>query len=253
LILPTKVDFVAIAIVLAHMDDEAFLSPYLISIAKQNVPVDVYFLTKSEGRNQKFDQTVREQESLKFFRKILPQANLHFLGRELNVLDLEAHLKIEELIEKLKNMMHSDTKLILTTNYEGGHIDHDTTCFIAYKLSKIKDSKFATFNLYRAKYFKYPFYKVIDEISQEHQFEKIPLKPKDFIKIIQIPIIYKSQWRTWFGIFPFLILKFLKSNGVFIEFPSELNFLEPPNSGAVLYINRGDGDFESWAKKITEI
>lgn len=240
----------SVALILAHMDDEVFIIPYLLKLSEEKASVNVYYLTKSEGRESRFNQTVREKESIKFLSKLLPSINIKFIGRELGILDLKAHERIPEIINKLLQHIPEDTTKIVTTNFEGGHIDHDTTCFIAQHIANKKSLDLFVFNLYRSKFKKFSFYQVMKLPESNQEAIRIPLKFSEMMTILKIPVTYVSQWRTWIGIYPFLLIKLAIRRAIWLLALNEIDYSKKPNSGAVLYENRRDGTYYEWYEKI---
>ena len=242
----------SVVVLLAHMDDEVFILPYLRFLATKS-QLQIFFLTKSEGRNRKFHQSVREHESLSLIQQIAPNATVEFLGRKLEVEDLRAHEKAEVIYKHLRNELSDTTIEILTPNYEGGHIDHDTTCYIAVKLSNELSTKLGVFNLYRSKFKKTSIFQVMSKRDKNSESLKARINLRDLVLILKIPIIYRSQWRTWIGIYPFLLFKQIFNQGVWLHYPKQIDFNERPNSGRVLYSKRKDGMFENWKTYIKNI
>lgn len=233
-------------ILLAHMDDEVFAVPYIEQLALSNSKVQFFYLTKSEGRNNKFSQDVREKESLKFLHKFFPDLEPFFLGRTLNVSDRELHLKLHIVYSELKSLIDPNTSIIISPHFEGGHIDHDSVAILAKMLAKNLNLNSYTFSLYRAKFKKLTLFEV--QSSKEKKADAIAVKRKlkSLNLIFQIPFIYRSQWRTWIGIFPFLVYKSVVKKDFWLFNSMHFNHHDLPNNGKVLYSNRKDGLFEDW-------
>ena len=240
----------SVALILAHMDDEVFIIPYLLKLSKEETLVNVYYLTKSEGRDSRFNQAVREKESINFLSKLIPSVNINFIGRQLGILDLKAHERIPEIINELLQHIPEDTTKVVTTNFEGGHIDHDTTCFIAQHVANKKSLDLFVFNLYRSKFKKFSFYQVMKLPDSNEEAIRVPLKFSEIMTILKIPMTYVSQWRTWVGIFPFLLIKLVLRRAIWLLTLNDIDYSKKPNLGAVLYENRKDGTYLEWYEKI---
>lgn len=243
---------VNIALLLPHMDDEVFILPYLVDLSRDLTnSIQVIYLTKSEGRNNRFSSKVRAAESLKMIGKILPNASVTFLGDELGIEDLELHESISSVEKAVIELLDPNCGKIIAPHFEGGHLDHDSANFLAFKIANQKSIKLVTFNLYSARHHKSTFYKVAKPTKGNeiiHARAKYRFKSLKFL--IQVPFVYKSQFRTWIGIFPSLFWRVAFRNKVLLFEVDSLQHEIPPNNGKVLYENRKDGSFQQWLKSI---
>ncbi len=232
---------------LPHMDDEVFIIPYLVDLRHQlSCEVSIYFLTKSEGREGRFDQNVRETESRNSLAKILPFAEISFLGRELEVKDLELHNNFLLQFERLKAHLVNDCDVIVSPYFEGGHIDHDSSCIIAFELAKALRCSHLTFNVYSARSKNGSLYKVAKPIEKASTRVKVPIRSSVYLHTLLIPARYKSQLVTWLGLYSPLVWRILVLRRFGLYLDVEFDFNAKPNFGKVLYENRGDGIYSHW-------
>jgi hypothetical protein len=240
-----------IAILLPHMDDEVFIIPYLVYLKKQEInEVTFYYLTKSQGRNNRFDQSVRESESTRMIKSIFPDAPIEFLGRKFEVEDLFLHEKIDLLFEYLLHELNGKYDQLVSTHFEGGHIDHDSAGILSFKLAKSARIQLLTFNLYSARSNSGPFYRVAKPIYLSKYDLKISIHRMSYSRILLIPFVFKSQIRTWVGIYPALFWRLLIRRKFSLNLDPEFNPLQRPNDGKILYENRKDGNFQPWSTEI---
>ena len=236
-----------IAVLLPHMDDEVFILPYLVDLRKQNsCNVSIYFLTKSEGRDARFDQNVRETESRNSIVKILPTAEIVFLGRELEVKDLELHNHFLLEFEHLRELLNNKCDVIVSPYFEGGHIDHDSSCILAFELAKVLQCNHLTFNAYSARYKSRSFYKVAKPIENLASKVKVPIRSAVYIHTLFIPARYKSQLMTWLGLYLPLVWRTLVLRRFSLYLDVEFDFNAKPNFARILYENRGDAIYSKW-------
>lgn len=239
-----------VAVLLPHMDDEVFIFPYLRKLKNENIDIEIFFLTKSEGRNNKYNTKTREEESRRFLNKVLPNSRVIFLGNLIEVLDLESHKKFEEIFLFLKENVSASIEQVLTCNFEGGHPDHDTSFFLGQKLAIYKSAELTTFNLYRAKFSKTIFFDVFSGLDATDESTQVKLKIRDLIDLFLVPIRYKSQWRTWLGLYPFMLTKKLIRRKIHVHRPKFIGAIDKPNKGRLLYEKRRDGNFTDWKEYI---
>ena len=241
------------AILLPHMDDEVFLIPYLVELNSLGLKdVSIYFLTKSEGRNLRFSQEIRENESLRMIKSILPSAEVRFLGREFNVGDQHLHENLAEIFRYLEKELVKNCDVLISTHFEGGHIDHDSSGILSGHLAELLGCKFLTFNLYSARRRKGFLYKVAKSTESNLELKKIKIQITVYFYVVLIPFRYKSQFRTWIGLYPPLFWRLLVRRKFQLNVSPKFNPLLKQNSGRILYENRLDGEFDQWTNKIVE-
>jgi LmbE family N-acetylglucosaminyl deacetylase len=241
------------AILLPHMDDEVFIIPYLVELREQNSSdVSIYFLTKSEGRDNRFDQNVREQESIRAIAKILPDAAVHFLGRKFDAKDLDLHKNLLVYFEHLKMLLANDFKTIVSPHFEGGHIDHDSACILAFELARALGCHHLTFNIYSARAKSGPFYKVAKPTEELSLRVKAPIGAAVYAHTLLIPARYRSQLLTWLGLYLPLVWRTLVMRKFSLNSGFAFNPNEMPNFGKVLYENRGDGSYLNWNTSVND-
>jgi LmbE family N-acetylglucosaminyl deacetylase len=242
-----------ISILLPHMDDEVFIIPYLVEVKSLSYDqVSIYYLTKSEGRNLRFSQEIREKESLQMVKSILPSADVEFLGRKYNVGDQHLHESLSEIFKYLEEQLENNCDVLISTHFEGGHIDHDSAGILTGQLAKSLGCNFFTFNLYSARQKNSSLYRVAKSTEWSLEQKKIKIRLPVYFHSLLIPYIYKSQIRTWVGIYPPLIWRFLVRRKSHLNVSPEFNPFSKPNNGRVLYENRFDGRYDQWVSKIEE-
>ena len=237
-------------ILLPHMDDEVFIIPYLINLAKNRTDsIHFCFLTKSEGRLNRYSHTVREAESALMLSRIAPGCKIEFVGSKLQVEDLELHSSLNRIFEFLVETLNEGCDLVISPHYEGGHIDHDSTSILAKRISGQFDAPLHTFNLYSGRKISKSLYKV-GKPTDSNTVIKIKVGRESFKHIMLIPFVYRSQIKTWIGIYPSLVWRFIIRGKCEINTSSDFNHLSKPNHGVVFYENRKDGTFDEWSTNI---
>ena len=221
-----------IVLLLAHPDDEVFLIPYLTDINRNKKSVHVIYLTDGQGFRHKFDSDSRFIESKKFLSTLNKNIDWNFysLGEKLGIEDSKLYLNLDLAFDELFRLIDNlkpDTVLCLCA--EGGHPDHDAVGVISAILSGKLLADFLCFSCYRNSRF-FPF-TVLPHNDNPKNIVNIKIdfvdKLKNIYSTLMIPLIFRSQWRTWIGLFPLL----LALNLIFRKFkiykldPSQLNRL----------------------------
>lgn len=240
----------SIVVLLPHMDDEVFIIPYLVELEKTSAnDIHILFLTKSEGRLNKYKHGVREAESTKMLKKIVPRCKIQFLGTLLQAEDLSLHTSLDQIFKFLLKNIDQDCNLVISPHYEGGHIDHDSTSILAMKIAGEFKAPLHTFNLYSGRKLNRVLFKVAKP-TELNEVIKIRVRRDSFKYIISIPFIYKSQIQTWIGIYPSLVWRLLVRGKCELNIACNFDHLLKPNNGNIFYENRSDGTFQEWSSTV---
>jgi hypothetical protein len=240
-------------ILLPHMDDEVFLIPYLVELSEDmNCEVSIFFLTKSEGRGHKYDQTVREKESERAISQILPHAKIEFLGKKFNVDDLELHKSLTMHYEYLKQILSENCDTLVSPYFEGGHIDHDSSCILTNVLAKELGCRHLTFHLYSARTKKGHLFRVAKPCGDVSSVSTSRISSGVYRNTVLIPFRYRSQFLTWLGLYPGLVSRTLLLRKFVMQDTYDFDFSKPPNFGKILYENKRDGSYAQWKFYVTD-
>lgn len=197
------------AVILAHNDDEFFISPILSRLRRDTIFI---FLTAGsvwcEGLN-----SIREKESLKFLSSYgFSEKNIVNLGEKLVIKDGSLFKNIDIVDEELEKLLIKlGVKTLIVTAYEGGHHDHDVAFILAHNSARKLNIPLFDFPLYNAsstRFFRVMNNRKIQSTSYKakHCFESTFLQRFFFLCRASI---YRSQWKTFVGLLPGLIRNFL--------------------------------------------
>ena len=226
--------------ILSHQDDEfgVFESIYK-SIQKKN-KIYIFYMTNGEiGRyidKNKFSR--RDKESLKVLKKLgIRKQNIIFFGRKNNI---PTCCLFKNLNKAYKILDQFFTKIggnltIYTHAYEGGNEDHDACNILISKLLKNnKNIKFAyQFPLYHA--FSFFYYKVQNALKINGKIIYVKSNFLQRIKFISYLFYYKSQFKVWIGLYPFLISNLLLRNYFILQKMNKNFIIRRPHRGKLLY------------------
>ena len=207
---------------------------------------------KNINKNEKNHRDLESIEVLSRFG--IEQKNIFFLGRKLSINNNKLYKSMDkaynELFQIIKNI--KGKKIIFTHALEGGHEDHDA-CFYLAKLIFFKNKSIYNayqFPAYNGKKMPYIFFKVFSRITENGKIFKKKFKFQDRLKFIYLLFFYKSQKKIWFGLYPFVIFKFLFSKTDLIQEINKKIKIRRPHDGKLLYEKRGFCDYKLFEKKV---
>ena len=191
-------------IISPHSDDEIFTLPFIYSPENSFNEIDLLLLERDSKRyKESFD-------SCKFHR-----FNLITLSKDINLKGLHFYENLEDLIECFLNLQEK-YDLILSPMIEGGHQDHDTVCLAILYCKKYQKSqtKLILYSTYRSQDFIPILYTcgISRKISKE-KIISVSLSYKwIYLYLITIIIFYRSQYKTWILLTPFVLFLYLNGN-----------------------------------------
>jgi hypothetical protein len=189
-------------ILLAHPDDEIFILPFL---SKVQVKTFFVYLTNN-SRYFSADRSRELSESIQSFRDRGHDFQIEKLNKPCRdgfcFLDLsEEHFKQIDNFIKVNNVTR-----IATLALEGGHQDHDVASLFSRKLAICNSIDFIEFAAYRK-----PQKKFFSLAVMKPQKKGVPISFSrlDVIHhVLSLSLLYKSQWRTWLGLLPFILYRY---------------------------------------------
>ncbi len=227
--------------ILSHQDDEFGVFESIRLAVEEKHNVIVYYMTNGKISKSipKLTLYHRDLESLKVLKKLgVKEKNVVFFGRKYNIETCCLYKKMGYAYKILSGELKKfhGKKIIYTHSLEGGNEDHDACYTIVIKLlnySKDIQSAFQ-FPLYNANtsLFYYQVQKIL--VSNGNL---IKIKTKFFNRLRYIPYLfyYRSQLRTWIGLYPFIILNLLLRNYYCLQRINKNSSINRPHGGRLLY------------------
>lgn len=191
-------------VLLAHQDDEWFALK-LMQALSTNFKLHVYYLT--DGSAKGLEHAVRDAESSLALRSAqLPALEYEFLGSENRIPDGQ----LPENIERAWCLLHprcSELKpsLVVSPDWEGGHVDHDATFLLAAALrsSLLSVEEHWTFPLYNGESTFWKLFRVGQLVAASRaNAVELKLSLKQSLFFLGLIRFYKSQLKTWIGLLP---------------------------------------------------
>ena len=190
-------------------------------------------------------------ESIKVLKKIgVKQKNIIFVGRKndisSNKLYLNADKAYKEIIKFTKKIIPNE---VVTLSWEGGHEDHDACNFIgrkiAFKFDILRNSgEFSLYNAYKSRLI---FFRVFNPINKRGNITKINFYER--LLVVKLLFYYKSQFKIWIGLYPFLIIHYFFWGYNFVQPLNNDRSINRPHSGKLLYEVRKFCQFQEFKKK----
>ena len=240
-----------ILFILCHQDDEMGLFNRIKSSVEQKKNVLIIFMTSGYDISiPKKKNTRRDIESISVLKKLgVKEKNIFFIGRKNNIKIYELYLHLDKsfkdlvlIIRKLKG-----NTIIFTHTWEGGNEDHDACHSIVLKLySQIKKiKKCYQFSLYHGKNTPFNFFKVQDLFRKNGKIIKDKISTYNKLIFLKYLFYYKSQYKVWIGLYPFLIKNILFNKYGFLQIIKKNMKLKKPHKDKLLYERMRDNKYSN--------
>ena len=244
-----------LVIVLAHQDDEFCIFNRISNFSYKK---NIYIFYMTSGMDINLNKKIynkRDLESISVLKRLgVLKKNIFFLGRKLSInnnqLYKNLNLAFKHLVVNIKKI--KGFKTVYTHSLEGGHEDHDACNY----LIKVANLKYNFFNIsyqfpaYHGKNLPFIFFKVLNPISENGKIFQRKYNFLDRFKFIYLLFFYKSQLKTWLGLYPFIIFKYLFYRNDEIQKIKKSLFIRRPHKGKLLYEKRGYCSYDRFKKKI---
>ncbi len=237
----------------AHQDDEVnVLSTFEPNVLKQRI-VCIYITNGCFG---KASSDHRNAESMSVLSKLgVAASDIHFLGQAMEVYDGKLHEHLERTLMRCWDLASSygSVHQLFIPAYEGGHQDHDAAHLIGLALATklwILDQTYQ-FSGYHGKGLPWILFKVMSPIPENGSVIESPISWSLRVKYLGYCFHYRSQWKTWVGLFPFYALNYLIYGKQRLQTVSPERALQRPHSGKLLYEKRGFLEYKEFLETVT--
>ncbi len=230
-----------------HQDDEYFVAPRL---ARHPSRARCVFLTTGDFHGTR--AAVRNAESLRALRSLgITDGRTVFAGEELGVADNDLAAHLPAVFAWLKAEQSAGVENVIVPAWEGGHPDHDAACLLGHALAAASGGlpvhEFAAYRAHPAVPY---FYKVMQPLPDAGPASESAgrFTPKTFALFR----FYPSQWRTWLGLLPPLLLNFLAGGRTGLYRAGRRDFGIRPHAGKLYYEYRGWNTFDRFLAQTEE-
>jgi LmbE family N-acetylglucosaminyl deacetylase len=195
--------------ILAHQDDEYVLSSRIRHETADHSNIKVMYLTDGSCN---VDSGKRNRECIKALHELKVDTNdIIFLGNENSIKDTKLCYHLSDIYPKiLEFSKNNNINKIFTLSYEGGNPDHDSCYLISLALAKelkIIENTFQ-FPIYNSNSMPYKLFRVMTCVNDR----AVIVRKLNFYEAFKSAFLfryYKSQWKSWIGLAPEAIFKYL--------------------------------------------
>ncbi|HYW76096.1 MAG TPA: PIG-L family deacetylase [Gammaproteobacteria bacterium] len=229
----------------AHQDDEFGILSQLLTARRRGRAYCVFMTT---GVPEGADSARRNRESLDVLGRLgIPASDIAFAGDLLEIPDQALLDKLELAARWLKEWLTSlpNLEAIYVPAWEGGHPDHDALHSLGVQLCKeiglLRQVK--QFPLYNSFKCPGPFFRVMYPLDENGTVEHSAISLTHRVRFLRYVLRYSSQRKTWAGLFPFLLLRYMLDGRQSLQSASARRLHERPHGGALYYEKRR---FTTW-------
>jgi LmbE family N-acetylglucosaminyl deacetylase len=230
-----------------HQDDEFGVFHQIESERERARTVCCVYFTTGVAAGESPAQ--RNAESLSGLRALaVSESCIHFLGVRLGISDgaLPHHtLAVAAWLEKTL-LENPDIATVYVPAWEGGHSDHDALHACALHALRASASKAQCFQfpLYHAAGCVGPFFQVLSPLAANGVVARTHIPILNRLRYLRLLFIYRSQWKSWIGLFPFVLLHALVNGTQALQPVHAQRLSERPHAGLLYYEKR---KFSTWA------
>jgi hypothetical protein len=222
----------------AHQDDEFGV---MYRIEKEVISgTSVYCVFATTGVVTGEDSQRRNEESQKVLTTLgVNPKQILFMGEVLGIPDgkLATHSFI--FSQWLLNWLQECTSLtsVYIPAWEGGHADHDALHGVAIETisNHCPQITLLQYPLYNSKGLKWGGFRVLTPLPENGDviFENIPWASRWLY--LRLCLSYKSQTKSWLGLFPFVLWHYLFKGWQSLQLTSQARIQERPHNGQLYY------------------
>ncbi|MCB9885824.1 MAG: PIG-L family deacetylase [Planctomycetes bacterium] len=230
----------------AHQDDEFGVFAEIERRAREGEVTCAYFTDGAAAG----DPARRDAESLAVLRRLgVAAERVHFFGVKHGIADgrlCESLPTVAARVAALLDELPADARVFVSA-WEGGHQDHDglhaVTATLLHERGRI--AQLRQFPLYNAARCVGPFFRVLSPLAENGPVEGLRLSWGERLRQLRHCWRYPSQWRTWLGLFPFVLLHMLLRGRQSLQAVDPARLAQRPHAGRLFYERRG---LSSWQR-----
>lgn len=237
----------------AHQDDECGVFQALCSELRSGSEVHCCYFTS--GTSSGLDSTCRDIESQRVLLSLGVECrNMHFIGGRHSIPDgsLVNHINFayEWLLAFLK--INGNAVNIYLPAWEGGHPDHDALHAAGVMAAKHAGfiSTTVQFPLYNGYRCFGPLFRTLLPLIANGDVRSTRISIRNRFRYLGLCLRYRSQLKTWVGLFPFFLLHYFFWGSQALQNVSVDRISQRPHGGALYYERR---NFSSWEKVFSQL
>jgi LmbE family N-acetylglucosaminyl deacetylase len=222
----------AVAYVLAHFDDEYFAEPLIREQLRAGE--DLWFFYVADYRTPALAER-RHGESRRYLAHLGadPGRALH-TGGGTGAQDGAVHRALAPAYAALAAaaVRAGPIRQVVTTAYEGGHMDHDCCAALASALAREHGAPLEQFSLYNGLGAPAPLFRAARPLPQNGPVRRVAVQ--GWARWMAGVRFFPSQARTWMGLWPMMYASLL-AGGFGVQGLEPARLAERPHAGQLLY------------------
>lgn len=204
------------AVFLSHADDEIFLLPFLSRFTNDE-NVFIYLIDHAKPNRLLEGMISRNRErdiGIRYLQSIIKISEVLNIGEIIQSRDgylYQSIAQAEDVLSKFLNKLVPIDQIV-SLEFEMGHQDHDTSWVLARRQAIRLEIPHLSFPAYRAILYskKSPLFQVMTfpKSVAVQSFQNNPIAA--IWNTLRVMSIYRSQFTTWVGLAPFIIIRLIK-------------------------------------------
>jgi LmbE family N-acetylglucosaminyl deacetylase len=226
-------------VLLPHQDDEIGI---LGELESAKIKHRIIFLFLTSGDVKKNFSVIRNKESLSVLNFFgYKSEDIYFLSKYTKVRDTNLIFNINITLSEIFNVVKlNNVENIYYPAWEGGHEDHDACHILAIGIQKATKKKinffqFPLYNGFSPNLFRF---KLFNPIPSSRFWRKTNISLYNRFKLLYVIFFYKSQFKTWVGLYPFFVLNILFFSKQYTKKISNFGSISKPHSTDILFYER---------------
>jgi LmbE family N-acetylglucosaminyl deacetylase len=237
-----------------HQDDEFAVFRHLELLVAQSQQVRCIYLTDGSARGS--SPALRAAESTRVLGAIgIPPDSITFLGTSEGLRDGHLHevmLRARDAL--LRSLGSTPVAAVYVPAWEGGHHDHDSTHAIGLQVGhSLGVSEVFQYPLYNGATTRGPWFSILRPLPANGPVDQARFTLSAAVRYIGWCLSYRTQWRTWMGLLPFVVWRLLLGRSMPLQ-PCRMERLEErPHPGPLYYERRFGIPFQDVAAATAEL
>jgi LmbE family N-acetylglucosaminyl deacetylase len=237
----------------AHQDDEFGVFHVIDACRRRGQRVVCAYLTRGvDGVAPR-----RNAESVRVLARLgVSRDDIVFAGDELGIDDATLYTALERADGWIERWFSSfeaiDTIHVLA--WEGGHHDHDALHALAAQVADRLGllPRLRQFPLYNGFRCPGPLFRVLAPLAANGPVESFPIPLSRRVVHLRLCLQYPSQWKTWTGLFPFVLFHYIVSGRQTLQAVRLDRIEERPHAGRLYYEQRNFCRWERLQERLRE-
>lgn len=181
------------------------------------------------------------------------QSDIYFIGEQFGIADRCLIENLDTVGRWLEQLVQNlSIRYVYVMAWEGGHPDHDAIHAVAVQVMKDRGCLefLRQFPLYNGWKLHWKFFSVLRPLPQNGPITRIRISWAARIRYLSYCMQYHSQFTSWIGLFPFVVLHYVISGYQEFQACSLDRVLNPPHEGRLYYEKRGFGTWPAVKQKL---